>query len=104
MSVCQEVIDFVAMGPLPRESEDLGFEAIERLAMSLTRIKCPITQEEAKLLATCFGPDSCRGLAWTLVHIIESAKGGVPFQEFSEEFWNNIWIDRLADRNGYVET
>lgn len=47
-----------------REFEDL-----------LGKIKSPLTDEEACALVGTFGPDDCFGLAWTLLHLIESAPG-----------------------------
>src|SRR3546814_11718723 len=35
----------------------------------------PLTLAEATALAGVLGPDNCFGLAWTVVHLIESAPG-----------------------------
>ncbi|MCP8708411.1 hypothetical protein QWL27_04240 [Streptomyces thermocarboxydus] len=67
---------FVVDGPLPdREASE---EEIDRRERRLTALPRPVTSEEAAALATCFGPDDCYSLAWTLVHLIETAPGPVP--------------------------
>ncbi|MFE2500149.1 hypothetical protein [Streptomyces scopuliridis] len=71
-----EVQTFVADGPLP--DWDANEEAIDRRYRQLAVISRPVTREEAAALAACFGPDDCYGVAWTLVHLIETAPGPVP--------------------------
>lgn len=72
-----EVHSFVADGPLP--GWEASEEEIERRERQLSAIIRPVTSEEAAALATCFGPDDCYGLAWTLVHLIETAPGPPPW-------------------------
>ncbi len=67
----QEVEKFVVAGPLP--SEDASEQEIAEAQRLLERITAPVTDEEAQLLATAFGDDNCYGLAWTLLHLIETA-------------------------------
>ncbi|WP_327248657.1 hypothetical protein [Streptomyces sp. NBC_01320] len=71
-----EVQTFVADGPLP--DWDASEEAVDRRYRQLAMISRPVTPDEAAALATCFGPDDCYGVAWTLVHLIETAPGPVP--------------------------
>ncbi|KOU92153.1 MULTISPECIES: hypothetical protein [Streptomyces] len=71
-----EVHTFVADGPLP--ACDASEEEIDRRERQLTLISGPVTSEEAAALAACFGPDDCYGIAWMLVHLIETAPGPVP--------------------------
>ena len=44
----------------------------EKLILS---IKKPVTDEEARVLVTVFGPDDSFGLVWPLVGLVESAPG-----------------------------
>lgn len=69
-----EVASFMSIGPLPK-SRDADVEHVQRLtdADALAKITPPISKEEAIQLASAFGPDDCFGLAWSLVHLIESA-------------------------------
>ncbi|WP_258544013.1 hypothetical protein [Streptomyces ipomoeae] len=71
-----EVQAFVTDGPLP--DWDASEEEIDSRVHQLEAITRPVTSEEAKALATCFGPDDCYGVAWTLLHLIETAPGPVP--------------------------
>ncbi|MDT0386035.1 hypothetical protein [Streptomyces dubilierae] len=66
----REVQTFVAEGPLPdwNASED----EIDRRVQQLNAILKPVTGEEASALVACFGPDDCYGVAWTLLHLIET--------------------------------
>ncbi|WP_406195642.1 hypothetical protein OH807_07895 [Kitasatospora sp. NBC_01560] len=67
---------FIAEGPLPDWN---GSEVdIDRRARQLDGIPRPVTAEEAAALAACFGPDDCYGVAWTLLHLIETGPGPVP--------------------------
>ncbi|MFI5532950.1 hypothetical protein ACIA8O_30880 [Kitasatospora sp. NPDC051853] len=72
-----EVTAFVALGRLPAEDDDRPDEvveaAIDRAVDLLERIAHPVTDEEAHALAECFGEDLCFGVAWTLLHTIETA-------------------------------
>ena len=88
----QQLIDF---GPLP-DSESATEEQLERYDELFKEIPLPINDEEAKALAELFGPDDCYGMAWTLVHMIETAPRW-PLGECLENE-KNEWILRLHDR------
>ncbi|MBT2487862.1 hypothetical protein J7E96_04805 [Streptomyces sp. ISL-96] len=89
-----EVQAFVAEGPLP--DEDGSEEEIGRRVQQLEAISRPVTAEEARALVACFGPDDCYGVAWSLLHIIETGPDPVlttkPAPDSSE------WLDRLWRR------
>ncbi|MGW7138942.1 hypothetical protein [Streptomyces xanthophaeus] len=65
----REVQTFVAEGLLP--DWDAGEEEIDRRVTQLEAITKPVTGEEAAALVSCFGPDDCYGVAWTLLHLVE---------------------------------
>ncbi|WP_282696457.1 hypothetical protein [Streptomyces sp. CC208A] len=71
-----DVRTFVTDGPLPDQEADE--EEIERRERQLQSVPRPVTAEEAAALARCFGPDDCYGLAWTLVHLVETAPAPPP--------------------------
>lgn len=71
-----EVRAFAAAGPLPDCTADEG--EIDRRVRQLEAISRPVTAEEAEALAGCFGPDDCYGVAWSLLHLIETGPGPVP--------------------------
>ncbi|MFK4593401.1 hypothetical protein [Streptomyces pristinaespiralis] len=71
-----EIQAFVAGGPLP--DQDADEDEIDRRVRQLEAVSAPVTAEEAQALAGCFGPDDCYGVAWTLLHLIETGPGPVP--------------------------
>ena len=71
-----EVQNFVSLGRLPSERGEPTAaleEAVNRAEATLNIIGRPVSDEEAQALAECFGDDLCFGLAWTLLHTIETA-------------------------------
>jgi len=68
-----EVSELVRLGSLPPESSQ-GTAIAERQAL-LEQITPPLSLSEARALAGILGPDDCFGLAWSVVHLIESAPG-----------------------------
>jgi hypothetical protein len=92
-----EVASFLAIAPLPA-SRNADQDHLERLTELLTKISPPVSREEAIRLAAAFGPDECFGLAWTLIHLIESAPGGPPMDGIPDS--DNEWILLLRERQG----
>src|SRR5690349_8754519 len=76
MSIRREVTEFAGLGPLPDQDADEA--TIARHQDCLSRIVAPVADAEAAVLIELFGPDDCYGLAWTLLHLIESAPAGAP--------------------------
>ncbi|HEV7935716.1 MAG TPA: hypothetical protein VGP70_25805 [Actinomadura sp.] len=94
MSIRQAVADFLAAGPLP--DEDQSVEAIQRSQDLLEQIEAPVTNEEAVALLSGFGPDDCYGLAWTLLHLIETAPGAQTAEYPADS--DNPWVQLLRRR------
>jgi hypothetical protein len=95
MSVREAVLAFSQLGRLP-DSE----ASVERIAIHqehLHRIAAPVTDDEAALLVNCFGPDDCFGLAWSLLHLVETAPNGAPIRVEPTNL-DNEWIQRLWQR------
>ncbi|MER7758164.1 hypothetical protein [Streptomyces sp. NPDC097619] len=89
-----EVLTFVADGPLPDwEAED---DELDRRVPQLEAISKPVTGEEAAALVDCFGPDDCYGVAWTLLHLIET--GPAPVLTAKPGPGANEWHHRLYER------
>ena len=66
------ILELNELGPFPSSSAlDLG--TLIKYQDLITPTKQPISNDEAKILLKLFGSDDCFGLAWTLVHLIESA-------------------------------
>jgi hypothetical protein len=93
------VTDFLAAGPLP--DEDASVEAIQHSQDLLEQIQGPVTDEEATALLAGFGPDDCYGLAWTLLHLIETAPGAQTTDYPADS--DNRWIQLLHRRVGNAQ-
>ncbi|MEV6924334.1 hypothetical protein AB0M46_07485 [Dactylosporangium sp. NPDC051485] len=97
-----EVREFLRLGPLPSEEDgddsDEAIEVIEAVERALHAIAKPVTQEEAEALIEAFGPDTCFGLAWTLLHLVESAP--VPVVTAEPPDGSNDWVVLLWRRSG----
>lgn len=92
-----EIKQLEQLGPLPAESE-AGVEQLKGYEQLLNSITKPISDEEARVLVKLFGlnHDSCFGVAWTLIHLIETAPGW-PLRECLENT-NNEWVTMLRDK------
>jgi len=88
-----EITHLVGKGQLPSSGSDIL--AIQQWQQGLEKIKPPLSNEEAAALAGLFptSDDECYGLAWTLVHLVETAPGW-PLQECLQNR-DNPWIARL---------
>ncbi|MCF2529626.1 hypothetical protein [Yinghuangia soli] len=89
------VREFARLAPLVSEADDgddvtVLLEQQERALLAIAR---PVSEAEAALLATCFGPDGCYGLGYTLVHLIETAPFPPAVAEPPEDAypWHRIW-------------
>ncbi len=94
-SIRPEVSAFLALAPLPASKQADPLH-LERLTELLLQIRPPVSRQEARLLVAAFGPDECFGLAWTLVHLIESAPGGAPLENLADS--PNEWTSLLRER------
>jgi hypothetical protein len=90
-----EILRFCSLGPLPGATRP-DLSRLQEIGAALDAIKPPVSDEEARLLVAQFGPDECYGLAWTLLHLIETAPGW-PMRECTESS-SNEWILRLKSR------
>ncbi len=92
--VRDEVKIFIEHGPLPESATDEKVMKVHEDA--LAKIKPPVSIDEARSLLTSFGPDDCFGLAWTLLHLIETAPvHPLDVQPTSD---TNEWLQILWDR------
>jgi hypothetical protein len=97
MTIREEVRALVALGPLP-DSDTAEMDEMQRLQTAIERISPPVTRDEAVALLTVFGPDECYGLAWAVLHLIESTPGGIPIENAPADT-ENEWIRRLWARS-----
>ena len=68
------VFELVGLGTLPISSAATVAE-LHAFEVQLSKVQAPVTNEEAAALVSLFGPDDCFGLAWSLLHLIETAPG-----------------------------
>jgi hypothetical protein len=83
------------LGPFPSETS-VTPEIVDSYFELIDTISPPVSLDEAKSLLTLFGTDPFFGVAWTLVHLIESCP------EWSAEALANVddhlWITLLRKR------
>jgi hypothetical protein len=89
------VTALVRLGPLP-SSIDPDVAKLETIQNLLGKVTQPISDEDARALVRLFGPDDCFGLAWTLLHLIETAPGW-PLADCLTNTGNE-WVRRLRER------
>jgi hypothetical protein len=95
----EEVKELAKMGPLPSYKIAMQpdqLEKLERYGQLIVSIRKPVTDEEARVLASLFGPDDCFELEETLIHLVESAPGW-PLWDCLEDT-SNEWIQTLRRR------
>lgn len=91
-----EVLCLQELGQLPLERTATveQVRAVEALVKGLSK---PATDEEARALVRVFRDDSCFGLAWVVLHFIESAPGWPLMDCLTED--SNEWIKELRERS-----
>jgi hypothetical protein len=77
VAVRPEIREIAALGQFPLEERTPGqdyLDLITRIEAALPKIAGPVTDEEARVLASLLPVEgSTFGLAWQLVHLIETA-------------------------------
>ena len=91
----QAISELLVLGPLPSSAAATA-PTVQAFEEQLSKVQTPITNVEASALAKLFGPDDCFGLAWTLLHLIETAPGW-PIESTLVGL-KGEWIDRLRER------
>jgi len=86
----------VQIGPL-RSSGTASIPELQEIEALLAKVQTPIANDEAMALVRPFGPDDCFGLAWSLIHLIETAPGW-PIANALYGL-SGEWIDRLKMRS-----
>lgn len=95
MAIRREVEILSEAGPLPSEDGATPEES-EEWERLLKQIVEPLSDDEAQLLLATFGPDGCFGLAWFVLHLIESAPGALTAVYVDNV--DNAWVKLLEDR------
>ncbi len=90
-----EIAKLAEMGEFPA-SKAADVALVRQRQELLSRVTPPISDDEAKELIRVFGPDDYYGLAWTVLHLIESSPHWPLVECLSRG--SNEWIVRLRDR------
>lgn len=90
-----EINSLLRLGPLPAEGR-ASVERIHEIQTLLQSIARPVSDDEARALVSLFGPDDCYGLAWTMLHLIETAPNW-PLIDCLE-VQGDEWVTSLRDR------
>lgn len=91
-----EVLNLVRVGPLPNSKSSV--QTIAEWSDALEKISPPVSDEEAEVMTGLFPKceDDCFGLAWTLIHLVETSPHW-PLQHCLQDS-DNPWIVRLCRR------
>lgn len=91
------VTELVALGRLPEEAA-ASVPVLESFERAIQRVEPPLSDEEALGLLSVFplGEASCFGLAWSVVHLVESAPGWPMPQARLQG--SNPWVRSLLER------
>jgi hypothetical protein len=99
MTIREEVRAFADLGPLPPENTASESD-IRQAQQRLEAIKRPVSRDEVVLLIESFGQDTCFGLAWTLLHLIESGPNPAVRTEPTDDA--SEWIKLLWRRTQHT--
>src|SRR5437870_5799632 len=90
----EEIRELLKLGRFPA-SRLVDNDVIRAQQDLLSKIEPPVSDDEAKRLVGLFGPDDYFGLAWTLLHLVETAPSW-PIAECLIDV-ENEWIRRLKN-------
>jgi hypothetical protein len=85
----------VQMGPLPG-SLPANPALVGQIEALIRTVETPVSDEDARALVQLFGPDDCFGLAWALLHLIETSPSW-PIENALRSS-HGEWIERLKER------
>ena len=92
-----EVTELVSLGRLP-EDATASLPEVQSFEVALEKIEAPVSNEEA-LALLCVLPvsqASCFGLAWSIVHLVETAPGWpLPQAKLQTA---NPWVKSMLER------
>ena len=91
------VTRLISLGRLPEEAT-AEVAQLQEFASVLKEIEKPVSNQEAVALLSSFpsGEGSCFGLAWSILHLVETAPGW-PCQEARLQR-ANPWVKTMLER------
>lgn len=87
------------------DAEDFDERWVGAWVAALDALDAPLSDKEAVLLLNCFPLDgsTVSGLAWTLLHAIESAPHGQELlSALDDRSWWTTYLRRRAQRGGFL--
>ena len=90
-----ELLQLIDLGPLP-DSSSPDIVRLEKQEMLIKSLVAPATDEEACAAISLFGPDECFGLAWSLLHFVETAPSWPIWNCLQDE--TSTWVRCLRER------
>lgn len=90
-----EIEKLIELGKLPNSSS-VDIDRLEKQQQLISCLVLPATNDEACAAINLLGDDECFGLAWSLLHFIESAPGW-PIDMCLQDI-ENVWVIRLRER------
>jgi hypothetical protein len=92
-----EVTDLLTLGPLPG-ADDLSSEQAQQYAQAIERLPAPTAEEAAALVHLLPRDESTSfGLAWSLVHAIESCPEWPVWDALDDETpWRSVLRERAT--------
>jgi len=91
-----EVGALLVLGPFPEEKASTDEALLRSYEHDFQKVRAPLTDDEAIALTSLFGPDSSFGLAWTLLHLIETAPGWPLLDRLPRS--DSWWVGFLRER------
>lgn len=103
MKIRTEIIKLKELGKMPNHDDDtVEDDIIDQFENLLGSIEKPVNKDEAEILVKLFPKESCFGIEWTLLHVVESVFKLIDFEEYKElimkcnsEEWKETLITRL---------
>ena len=98
MVVGSQVQAVVDLGRMPTDDDGPDEARIESWSNALDAVVAPVSDEEAAALLDCFPPDDSTvyGVAWSLLHTIESAPYSASFLQRLDD--RSPWVTFLRER------
>ena len=90
-----EIKRLLLLGQLPSE-DNASVDHLRLVESILKAVTKPLSDDEARALVSLFGPDGCYGVAWSFLHLIETAPGW-PLLDCLVNL-ENEWVASLRDR------
>lgn len=105
MEIRSEVIELKKLGVIPNHDDDsVENIVIEKFEKLLGSLGGTVNKDEGEILIQIFPKESCYGLEWSLLYLIESLFKQITKSEYEELIfkcnspeWKNLLLTRLEN-------